>query len=56
MTTKDKLIRDIDTLKESIRLGFQANSNGEPGAAEHLRWCLDELRELVKQLEAETEK
>jgi hypothetical protein len=56
MTVKGRLIRDIETLKESIQLGIQEKSRGVSGAAKHLAWCYDELRQLAERLDSELKK
>ena len=57
MKEKDKLLRDIDTLRESIHLNWRdvgsLNLSAEEviGIKKHIKWCTDELQELNSQLD-----
>lgn len=56
MTNDDKIRRDIDTLMESMRLGWQELALGDftaqkrAGIRKHLNWCIAELSELRARL------
>ena len=52
MTIEEKLIRDIETLRESIRLAGQDLRTGASVAAvlEHGKWCREELEALLSKL------
>jgi hypothetical protein len=54
MTTEEKLILDIETLRESMRLAGQDLQAGASVAAvlEHGKWCLEELEALLNRLAA----
>jgi hypothetical protein len=54
MTIEEKLVRDIDTLRDSIRLNKDDLAKGlvsAPGVIEHGKWCREELDSLLRQLE-----
>ncbi|MDO9272699.1 MAG: hypothetical protein Q7T94_06750 [Rugosibacter sp.] len=57
MTSQEKLQRDIETLKESIRLNWQelGTTSFKPtdrdGIRQNIKWCLEELQSLYDQLE-----
>jgi hypothetical protein len=54
LTAKEKRVRDINTLLESIRLDWLELSktlddvHKTKGLKKHLRWCEEELKELTK--------
>ena len=56
MTPQQILQRDIETLKESIRLNWQdVNTPGlttqeREDIRKNIKWCLDELQNLFSQL------
>ena len=56
MTTAEKIRRDTETLKQSVRETIKEKSRGVPGTDQHLAWCLKELRDLARQLEKEMER
>ncbi len=57
MKEADRLIRDIETLKESINLNWKDLSRMDLSAAEkrgikkHIKWCVHHLNCLLIQLE-----
>lgn len=57
MTDHEKLRRDIDTLRESIRIEWQEIEAKNLGAAErhdlmtHIKWCANELSLLLQKFE-----
>jgi hypothetical protein len=59
MTSQEKLQRDIDTLRESIKLDWQdiatkqLSPTEKQGIKQHIQWCTDELKNLYERLEAE---
>lgn len=59
MTSQEKLQRDIDTLRESIKLNWQdiatkqLSPNEKQGIKHHIQWCMDELKNLYEKLETE---
>ncbi|WP_374567459.1 hypothetical protein [Nitrosomonas sp.] len=59
MTSYEKLKRDIDTLRESIKLIGQELASRKQLTPEetnelkhHIEWCSGELKELYKRLES----
>ena len=57
MTEAEKLVRDLDTLRQSIQLDWQdlakaPDQKTRDGVLEHLMWCFAELDGLRKRLEA----
>jgi hypothetical protein len=53
MTKAEKLIRDIETLRKSIRLDWQDKASGIANPSEirqHISWCVKELQHLEEQL------
>lgn len=58
MNEKEKLIRDIDTLRESIRLDWQEigtkslTDEEKQGIRQHIGWCQNELDNLLKRLDS----
>jgi len=58
MTTEEKLIRDIETLRESIRQSGSDLRRGltDPASVlKHTKWCIEELESLKEQLAMELE-
>jgi len=59
MTSQEKLQRDIDTLRESIKLNWQdiaikqLSATQRQGVKQHVQWCTDELKKLYERLENE---
>ena len=59
MTSQEKLQRDIDTLRESIKLEWQDIATKQLSITErqdikqHIQWCSDELKNLYERLEIE---
>ena len=59
MTEQEKLQRDIDALRTSIRLGWvdmdrlTISREDRRDLREHIKWCMDELKGLLERLEAE---
>ena len=59
MTSQEKLQRDIDTLRESIKLDWQdiatkqLSATERQGIRQHIQWCTDELKNLYEKLEIE---
>lgn len=59
MTSQEKLQRDIDTLRESIKLDWQdiatnqLSANDKKGIKQHIQLCIDELKNLNERLETE---
>lgn len=59
MTSQEKLQRDIDTLRESIKLEWQdiatkqLNITERQDIKQHIQWCTDELKNLYERLEIE---
>lgn len=59
MTSQEKLQRDIDTLRESIKLDWQDIATKQLSLTErkdikqHIQWCSDELKSLYDRLETE---
>ena len=57
MTDHEKLKRDIDTLRESIRIEWQEVEGKDLSSVErhdlinHIRWCANELSLLLKKFE-----
>lgn len=52
----DLLQRDVETLKESIRRGFDdltsaATAEERAAIRKHLKWCSDELRKLLDHID-----
>lgn len=56
MSQKEKLIRDIETLRESVRQDWrdlsvlQLSQEDRSGIKKHIQCCLDELKDLEKKL------
>ena len=57
MTDHEKLRRDIDTLRESVRIEWQEIEAKNLGTAErhdlmtHIKWCVNELGLLLQKFE-----
>ena len=57
MTSQEKLQRDIDTLKESIRLNWNdiqatpLSMKEKQDLRDNIAWCTEELRSLLAQLD-----
>ena len=57
MNNQDKLIRDIDTLRESIKTDWQDMAGRNLTAPQrrdirkHIAWCINELNTLLLRLE-----
>ena len=57
MTEMDKLKRDIDTLRESIRLDWQElaqlalTADERQGIRDHIEICQEDLRDLLNRLD-----
>lgn len=57
MTDHERLRRDLDTLRESIRIEWQEVEGNDLSAGErvelmnHIRWCANELSLLLKKFE-----
>jgi hypothetical protein len=58
MTDQQKRLRDIDTLRESIRLNY-ADLNKmvltgveRAGIRQHIGWCIKDLTELLTRLDS----
>ena len=53
MTDQQKRLRDIDTLRESIRLNYAdldkmvLTPDERAGIRQHIGWCIKELTELL---------
>lgn len=58
MTAQDQLRRDIETLKDSVRLNWrdigtrQLSAQERAGIKQNIKWCLDEMKKLYDQLES----
>lgn len=56
MTEKEKLLRDIETLRESMRRDWKdlaalhLDPEDRAGIKKHIEWCQQELAELVAKL------
>lgn len=56
MNQKDKLLRDIETLRESMRRDWkdlatlQLSIEDRAGIKQHIAWCQNELKELLSKL------
>lgn len=59
MTSQEKLKRDIDTLRDSIKLDWQdlaskqLTQDERKGLKEHIEWCSSELNSLYERLSTE---
>lgn len=57
MKDREKLLRDIETLLEAVRLDWRdieskhLTQEEKTGIKKHIRWCLDELKILHKKLD-----
>jgi hypothetical protein len=62
MSTIDKILRDIETLRESIKLDneeiakFHFSGEQLQGVLTHIGWCMTELSGLKERLEEELKK
>ena len=58
VTNEQKLMRDIKTLNETIRVDWRdmtkvhLTRKGRPALREHIVHCIGELQELIKRLDA----